>query len=248
MKLRTPAFVAITAASAIAVAATPASAEPDATARYQATVVDGTVVTTLDNATFTLSGDRMSVVAHDSAAQLVLALPLAFDLDGVVHPIRQQILNAGRTLVLTPDTGLHPVASPMENQLALTAFAANMTMASLAATVGGFVVGALVGAVVGLGSCLLVGPGCLGTAPAAILAFAGGGGVAASLLFGGAALVQGLWKYVTTLQAAPGESSYANQDGLLDPDGTGAPDANLRLPALPLKPLLTGSASGSGHH
>lgn len=50
---------------------------------------------------------------------------------------------------------------------------------------------------------------------------------------------------VTTLQAAPGESEYANRDGLLDPQGTGVPDANLRLPQLPLKPLITGSAGGS---
>ncbi|WP_405498928.1 hypothetical protein [Nocardia sp. NBC_00511] len=233
-------------ASALTIAATPANAEPSTSALYQASVVNGTVVTTLDAATFTLAEDRLSVLAHDSAGQLVLALPLAFELDGVAHPIRQQILDAGRTLVLTPDT-VRPVASPMENQRALDDFAGNLSKASLAATVGGFVVGALVGAVVGLGSCLVVGPGCLVTVPAAILAFAGGGGVAATLALGGGALAYGLWKYVTTLQAAPGNSEYTNRDGLLDPDGTGVPDANFRIPPLPLKPLISGSASGSAH-
>ncbi|MEU6586908.1 hypothetical protein [Nocardia sp. NPDC046763] len=248
MNLRTTTFAAITASTALLVATPPANAEPETPARYSAAVVDGTVVTTLDDATFTLSADQRSVLAHDSAGQLVLALPLAFDLDGVVHPIRQQILDAGRTLVLTPDSGLHPIASPRENQLALTDFAGNMTKASLAATVGGFVIGALVGAVIGLGSCLIVGPGCLATVPAAILAFAGGGGLAATLTLGGAALAQGLWKYVTTLQAEPGQSEYADHDGLLDPDGTGVPDATLRIPPLSLKPLITGSASGSAGH
>ncbi|MBU3063049.1 hypothetical protein KO481_16135 [Nocardia sp. NEAU-G5] len=249
MSLRTTAYTAITAAaaaSALTIAATPAAAEPGSTARYQAEVVNGTVVTTLDAASFTLADDRQSVLAHDDVGQLVLALPLVFELDGVAHPINQQILDAGHTLVLAPDT-LRPIASPLENQLALDEFAGNMTKASLAATVGGFVIGALVGAVIGLGSCLLVGPGCLATAPAAILAFAGGGSLAATLALGGGALGYGLWKYITTLQAAPGHSEYANHDGLLDPDGTGVPNANLRIPPLALKPLITGSASGSAH-
>ncbi|MGV9838325.1 hypothetical protein ACWDUL_29560 [Nocardia niigatensis] len=242
MRLRTTAFAAIVAAGAMTVAATPATAEPTASAHYRTGVVDGSVVTTLEDATFTLAADQRSVLVHDAAGQLVFSLPLAFELDGVPHPILQQITDAGRTLVLIPDTGLREIASPLENQLALTEFAGNMTKATLAGTVGGFVVGALVGAVIGLGSCLLVGPGCLATTPAAIMAFAGAGGLIGPLALGGAALVDGVWKYVTTLQATPGESAYADKGGLLDPDGTGVPDANLRIPPLPFKALMSGSA------
>ncbi|MGS2809362.1 hypothetical protein [Nocardia sp. MW-W600-9] len=241
MKLRTTAFAALMAAGAMTVAATPAAADPTTPAYYRAGVVDGSVVTTLDDATFTLAADQRSVLAHDLSGQLVLSLPLSFELDGVPHPILQRITDAGRTLVLTPDTGLRPVASPLENQLALTEFAGNMTKATLVGTLGGFVVGALVGAVIGLGSCLLVGPGCLATTPAAIMAFAAGGGLIGTLALGGAAMVDGVWKYVRTLQAAPGESAYAEKGGLLDPEGTGVPDANLRIPPLPFKSLMSGS-------
>ncbi|MFE6857747.1 hypothetical protein [Nocardia sp. NPDC057668] len=239
MNLRTTTFAALAAAAALTVAAAPAGAEP--APEYRSEIVNGTVVTTLRGASFTLAPDGRSVRVHDDAGRPVLSLPLAIELDGATRPIGGHIADQGRTLTLTP----RPVASPLENQLALTEFAGSLTRASLTATIGGFVIGALVGAAMGLGSCLLVGPACLATTPAAIMAFAAGGGVAATLTLGGAALAQGLWKYVTTLQAPPGASEYALQDGLLDPNGTGAPDATLRLPPLPLRPLITGSASRS---
>ncbi|MCU1640477.1 MAG: hypothetical protein JWN03_752 [Nocardia sp.] len=246
MNFRTTAFAALTAAGAMTIAAVPAHAAPDA--QYRAGLVGDSVVTVLDNATFTVGPDSQSVSVRDIDGRDILTLPLTFELDGARHPILQQISDDGRTLALTPDTGLRPVASPMENQRALDEFAANMSTGTLVGTIGGFVVGALVGAAIGLGSCLVVGPGCLATTPAAIMAFAGGGMLVGTMGLGGAALVNGLWKYLTTVQAAPGESSYADKDGLLDPNGTGVPNANLRIPPLPLKPLITGSASGSGHH
>jgi hypothetical protein len=91
-----------------------------------------------------------------------------------------------------------------------------------------------------------VGPGCLATIPAAVLAFAGAGGVAGTVLVGGGALAAGLWNYLTVLQAPPGQSSYAGQGGMLDPNGTGAPDAQLQLPSGSANGLGAGSASGSG--
>ncbi|MEC3916801.1 hypothetical protein [Nocardia sp. CDC160] len=246
MKLRTTAFAAITAAGAITFAAVPATADPTTTATYHAGVQGDSVVTMLDGATFALAPDAGSVIIRAVDGAQLDTLPLAYEIDGVRHPILQRISADGRTLALTPDTGVRPVASPLENQMALTEFASHMSTGTLVGTIGGFVVGALVGAVVGLGSCLIVGPGCLATTPAAIAAFASAGGLVGTLALGGAALVDGVWKYVRTLQAAPGESAYADHGGLLDPNGTGVPDAIPRLPSIPLKPLMSGSSSGSG--
>ncbi|MVU76947.1 hypothetical protein GPX89_06770 [Nocardia sp. ET3-3] len=248
MKLRTTAFAALTAAGAMTIAAAPAHADEGPGVRYRAGVVGDSAVTVLDDGTFALAPDAGSVLVRDAGGNQILSLPLTFDLDGTPHPILQQISADGHRLALTPDTGLRPVASPMENQKALDEFAGNMSTGTLVGTVGGFVVGAVVGAAIGLGSCLIVGPGCLATAPAAIMAFAGGGMLVGTLGLGGAALVNGAWKYLTTLQAAPGQSAYADKDGLLVPDGTDVPNANLRIPPLPLKPLISGSSSGSGHH
>ncbi|WP_157534948.1 hypothetical protein [Nocardia inohanensis] len=247
MNVRATTLAALLAAGAVTVAAAPAGADTAPEAAYRAGVVGESVVATLEEATFALAPDARSVLVRDSAGQQVMALPLAFELDGTPHPIAHRIVDAGRTLVLTPDLGLKPVASPMENQLALNDFASNMSKGPLIGTIAGTVIGALVGAAIGLGSCLLVGPGCLATTPAAIAAFAGAGGLAGTLVAGGAALADGAWKYLTTLQAAPGASAYAQQDGLLDPNGTGVPDANLRLPSGSASGLKAGSSGGSSH-
>ncbi len=236
------AFAAAMCACAVTVTAAAANAEPAEVVQYRASVVADSVVTTLDHATFALEPGGRAVAVHAADGQQLLELPLAFLLDGQLRTIQQSITGDGRTLILTPDNGIRPVASPMEDQLALNDLATNMSTGPLVGGLVGAVVGALVGAVIGLGSCLVVGPACLATAPAAIGAFAGGGGLLGTLLVGGAAMADGLWKYVTTLQAAPGESAYATKDGILDPNGTGVPDANLRLP----KGVLgSGSSSGS---
>lgn len=232
--------------SAITVAAAPVSAETGTTAQWYATVVDGTVVSTIDGS-FTLAADLGTITVRDSSGAQIDSVPLAFELDGHGYPIHQQISADGRTLTLTPDPaarlGVQAVASPLEDQLAMGALSGDVRNGSLVGTIAGTVLGLLVGAAIGLGSCLFVGPACLVTAPAAIAAFLGVGGMAGSLIGGGGALASGFWKFLSTLQAAPGTSVYAHDDGLLDPEGTGVPDANLRLP--PIK-LPTGSGSGSG--
>ncbi|MCC3317261.1 hypothetical protein [Nocardia africana] len=176
----------------------------------------------------------------------VATLPARFTVDGIAHRIDTRIDDGGRTLTLTPDIAVRPAASAMENQLALNDFATVMSRGPVIGTVVGTVLGALVGAAVGASTCLVVGPGCLATIPAAVLAFAGAGGVAGTVLVGGGALAAGLWNYLTVLQAPPGQSSYAGQGGMLDPNGTGAPDAQLQLPSGSANGLGAGSASGSG--
>lgn len=244
MTLRTTTFAALLATGALAATGT-ATAEP-AAPEYRSAAVGATVITELTHARFALAPDRQSVlVQSESGEGSLLTLPLSFELDGAAHPILHEIADDGRRLLLTPSVA-QPVASPLENQLALNELASNMSKGPLIGTLAGTVIGALVGAAIGLGSCLVVGPGCLATAPAAIAAFAAGGGVLGTLVVGGVALTDGVWKYLTTLQAAPGESPFAGQDGMLDPNGTGVPDANLRLPSGSASGLKAGSSSGSG--
>ncbi|WP_454195240.1 hypothetical protein [Nocardia sp. Marseille-Q1738] len=218
---------------------------------YRVDIIGQSVVTTLDGATFALAPDRQSVSILDLDGELLDTLPLAFTIDGERHEIAQQITGAGRVLTLIPDVASHrdraqPVASPLEEQLALNDLSNNLTRGTVVGTVVGLATGAVIGAVIGLGSCLVVGPGCLATAPAVIMALAAGGGLVGTLLGGGIGLADGLWKYLTTRQAAPGTSPYANQDDLLDPNGAGVPDAELRLPSGSAGGLRSGSFSGSG--
>ncbi|MFF0609321.1 hypothetical protein ACFYUD_11675 [Nocardia tengchongensis] len=221
------------------------SAEPAPT--LAAHVVGDSVVAKTDHALFVPSADGKSVDVRAGDSQPILTLPAAFLLDGQQHPLRYQVMADGHALILTPETGLRSVASPMEDQLALNDFATDMTRVPLG-SIAGALLGALVGTVIGLGSCLVVGPACLATAPAAIGAFAGAGGVLGTLLAGGAALADGLWKYLTTVQAAPGQSAYAGQGGVLDPNGTGVPDSVLRMPQMGSGSSgVSGSSSGGGH-
>ncbi|MEU1426523.1 hypothetical protein ABZ412_05545 [Nocardia sp. NPDC005746] len=241
MNLRTTLSVATltacTVAGSGAAIAEPPAVEPTVAAR----VVGDSVLAVLDHALFAATADGQGVEIRTLDGQPILSLPTGFLLDGVAHPMRYRIQDSGRALTLTPDTGLKPVASPMEEQLAVNDFAANMSKIPLGSIAGAFL-GAAVGAVIGLGSCLVVGPACLATAPAAIGTFAGMGGLLGTLTAGGAAVVDGVWRYLSTVNASPGESMYAHQGGVLDPNGTGVPDAVLRMPPS----LGSGSSSGSG--
>lgn len=234
---------------AVATATGTSTADADPTApvpTFTAGVVGDSVITVLDQALFTTAADGQAVDIRTLAGDSVLSLPAEFLLDGVHHPVRYQIIDSGRALAITPDAGLRPIASAMENQLAFNDFASDMAKVPLG-TIAGALLGALVGAVIGLGSCLVVGPACLATAPAAIGAFAGAGGVLGTLIAGGAALSDGLWKYLTMVQAPPGQSAYHDRGGVLDPNGTGVPDATLRLPNGLGSGSSTASSSGSGH-
>jgi hypothetical protein len=235
-------IAALTAALTASVAVATATAEPPAPSIE--TDSGAVVLSGFAAGAFSAGGDGSVRVNVDGTP--VATLPASFTVDGVAHRIDTRIDDGGRTLTMTPDIARRPAASAMENQLALNDFATIMSRGPVIGTVVGTVLGALVGAAVGASTCLVVGPGCLATIPAAVLAFAGAGGVAGTVLVGGGALAAGLWNYLTVLQAPPGQSSYAGQGGMLDPNGTGAPDAQLQLPSGSANGLGAGSASGSG--
>ncbi|WP_327149462.1 hypothetical protein [Nocardia sp. NBC_01329] len=230
----------------------PAAAQPTTVPALHASVSGDSVITHLDGATFDRAGDERTVRIVDAHGQLLASLPLTFRIDDRPFTISKQISDDQRTLTLSPDlpalrrAGLEPVASPMEEQLALNQLSIDLGRDVGLGGLAGAVVGAAVGAVLGLGSCLVVGLACVATVPAAIAAFAAGGGVAGTLIGGAAALADSGWKYLLTRQAPPGQSPYAGRDGVLAEDGTGVPDTNLRLPSGSASGLKTGSASGSG--
>ncbi|MEU4434828.1 hypothetical protein AB0F65_29510 [Nocardia rhamnosiphila] len=246
------AVTALLVVGAVTGAALPAHAQPPAAPTLRTTVSGSTVVTHLDGATFEPARDRHAVRIVDTHGQVLETLPLTFQVNDRPFAIGEQISDDQRTLTLTPDleamhrAGLQPVASPLEDQLALNQLSTDLGRYTGLGGLAGLAVGAAIGAVLGLGSCLIAGPACLATIPAAIAAFAGAGGVAGILVGGGAALTDSGWKYLLTLQAPPGQSPYADQDGLQAEDGTGVPDANLRLPSGSANGLKSGSSSGSG--
>jgi hypothetical protein len=93
-----------------------------------------------------------------------------------------------------------PVASPTENQAAMSDFA---TKFGVATAVGGFV-GTAIGAVAG---CLITLPaGCV----AGLITGAGVGGIIGTIIAGGPTLLAAGVELITALQAAPGTTQWAN--------------------------------------
>ncbi|GAB2665076.1 hypothetical protein [Nocardia goodfellowii] len=179
MKLSRSTFLAALAAISIMPKTITAHADPNLPSpavSYRAAVADHFVVTTLDHGTFAFEDGGDSVAVRNTAGAVIDTLPLAYSLDGQPLALQQEISADGRTLTLTPDTtgldrtALRPVASPIENQLAMNELSADLLRNPGIGGLAGLAAGAAVGAVLGLGSCLLVGPGCLAAAIAAIAA------------------------------------------------------------------------------
>ncbi|MFE2955051.1 hypothetical protein [Nocardia tengchongensis] len=233
-------------------AAGPGRADVGPPVHYTVSVVGDSVRTVLDGGSFAVAADRQSIEVHNNAGLVVDAIPLTVLLGDGRVPVTQRIDDGNRTLTLAPDlsgvptAALQPIGSPIENQLALTDLANSLSRGPLIGTAIGMAVGAVIGGVLGLGTCAVVGPACVATVPAAVLVFSGAGGLAGTLVGGGAGLVDGVRKYLITLQSPPGESPYAH-NGLVDPDGTGVPDAILRLPSGSSSGLRSGSSGGSSH-
>ncbi|MGW5110121.1 hypothetical protein [Nocardia sp. NPDC004123] len=221
MKFHTLALTAFSAAASVAVSAATAAAAPDTTApviSYHAAAVGDSVVVTLQDGTFGLAADQRSVTVRDGLGQALDALPLAAEVDGRQLPIRPEISADARTLTLVPDvTGLvrasvQPVASPVENQLAMNdlinAVSISTSVGSLIGTAVGAVAGVGIGLAVAGASCLVLSLGCV-VAVLPIVTVAGAvGGLTGLVLAGGPSAAVAAYNYVTTLNAAPGTSQY----------------------------------------
>ncbi|NKY48769.1 hypothetical protein [Nocardia vermiculata] len=220
----------------------PAAADPSPRIDTTATAV---VLSGFGPGGFSRAEDGSIRVTMDGES--VARLPAHYTLDGVTHRIDAGITEDGGTLTLTPELATRPVASTLENQMALSDFATTMKRGPLIGSIVGAVVGAVIGIAVGASTCLVVGPACLATIPVALAAFAGAGGIAGTVLVGGGALAVGLWDYLTVLGAPPGHSRYAGTPELADPHGAGVPNPPLQLPSGSAKGLNSGSSSGTGN-
>ncbi|RMI28177.1 hypothetical protein EBN03_31250 [Nocardia stercoris] len=183
--------------------------------------VDGTdIVATLDQGSFTDSGDGRAVTVRDAAAQPLDAIPLSYTLADVAHAIRHEISADGRTLRLTPDTSgveattLESIASPVENQLAMNDLINSVSIGTSLGSLVGTVIGATAGIGVGFAvagaSCLVLSLGCV-VAVLPVVALVGGiGGIAGLAVGGGPIAAYSLYQYMQTLQAPPGTSQYGD--------------------------------------
>ncbi|MGW4533189.1 hypothetical protein ACWEOI_19790 [Nocardia sp. NPDC004340] len=221
MKSRRAGLIAACAVAGVAVTGATANAAPEPAAAgvsYQATLSEGTVVVTLDHGTFAApQADTVPIL--DSAGAVLDALPLAYSLNDQRLPLRQQISEDGRTLRLTPElanvdrNALKPVASPLENQLAMNdlinAVSIGTSVGSLVGTAIGVVLGTGVGFALAGASCVVLSLGCVVAVLPIMSLVAGVGGLAGLVIGGGPTTAYALYQYVTTLNAAPGQSIYA---------------------------------------
>ncbi|MFI7193289.1 hypothetical protein ACIBQ0_26455 [Nocardia nova] len=219
MKIRISTTAAICAA-ALAAAGTAAADPAPAVVTYRAASTDtGSVTVELTHGRFAVDPDGTAVTVRDDAGRVLDTLPLAYAIGDQRMPIRARIGGDATTLTLTPETAAlrsdapTPVASPLENQLAMN----DLVNAVSIGTSVGALIGTAVGAVLGIGlgialagaSCAVLSVGCV-VAVLPIVSLAGAaGGVAGLVLGGGPATAAGLYRYVTTLLAPPGTSEYA---------------------------------------
>ncbi|MFR9749691.1 hypothetical protein ACL02S_01500 [Nocardia sp. 004] len=216
-----PIALAVIAGAAIASTTSAASAEPptQAPVSYHSTIDGLSVTTTLDNGTFAATARPGSIAVQDAVGTELDTIPLTFALDGQQLPIDYQLSADRRTVTLTPDitelrrTELHPVASPLENQLAMNdlinAVSIGTSIGSLIGTAIGAVAGVGIGFALAGASCLVINLGCVVAVLPLVTLVGAVGGVTGLVLAGGGSTAYALFDYVTTLQAPPGQSKYA---------------------------------------
>jgi hypothetical protein len=214
-------FATLVAAAGIAQSAPVPSPNPvQQEIRYNTHLVGKTVVTSLDGGTFKITDDKRSVEINDAAGNAVVRIPTQFVLGFVSHPVDAQIEDNGTVLELTPNMDrakarpvfMKPVASPLEDQRALSQFSSYFGVGTAVGTFIGTAVGAAIG-------CVIT-PGCI---PGATVG-AGIGGIAGTVLVGGPVLAVSAVDLVNTLMAKPGTSKYSDKTFNVAPK-PGAPAA-----------------------
>ncbi|MEU1209384.1 hypothetical protein [Nocardia sp. NPDC005825] len=222
MRIRTCAMTAAVAAVSVVVSAASVAAAPEAAAdavHYRTALAGNAVVAELEGGTFAMTADQASVAVRDEAGWQLDVLPLVADVDGQRVPIRPEISGDGHSLKLTPDatgvdrTALRPVASPVENQLAMNdlinAVSIGTSVGSLIGSAIGGVVGIGVGLAVSGAACLVISLGCV-VAVLPIVSLVGAvGGLAGLVIGGGPTALAAAYNYFTTMNAAPGTSMYS---------------------------------------
>jgi hypothetical protein len=210
MILRKITAAAIPIVAAVAVGAGTSHAQPAAAPApdigYATKLVGDTVITTLTDGAFEVTGNSVDI--KDTTGNTVVTLPLSFRQDGLEFPMPHAVHDEGRVLELTAvkdyaqarPAPLTAVASTTENQAAQDTFLAQF---GIATAIGGFV-GTVIGAVVGL-TGIIGGP----TVIASVIAGAAIGGIIGTIVVGGPALLIAGIDLVSTLTAPPGTTKFA---------------------------------------
>lgn len=224
MNFRSTTAAAVLVVGALAAGPGTVHAEPAAPAdpgiKYSLKVVDKTVVASLRGATFALSEQDgatpdapkipVANIKDDNGATVVSML-LDYRMGDVQVPVAAVTKKDDTVLEITPTKpegvqipnqplALTSIASPAEDQRALSEFSGKL---SVAAQVGALV-GGIIGFVIGCVTTIVVGciPGGVAGAPA--------GGLIGGLVAGGPTLVAAGIDLLNTWQAAPGTSKWAN--------------------------------------
>ncbi|MEV6774449.1 ammonium transporter [Nocardia sp. NPDC051030] len=208
MMLRKITAVAAPVVTAVAIASA-GVAHADATVPeigYEAHLSGNTIVTTLTNGEFQVSGSTVNV--NDSAGNTVVTLPLSFYQDGKQYPMPASVTNGSRTLELTAvkdesaavDVGIHTVASPMENLRAQQNFQSQFGIATAIGSLVGTAIGALVGLTGIVGGATVI---------ASVLLGAGLGGIIGAVAIGGPTLLIAGIDLISTLIATPGTTKWS---------------------------------------
>lgn len=220
MKIRVSVITTICAGAMVATMGTAAADPAPAAVGYHAAAnPSGSVTVELTHGTFAVDPAGASIAVRDNAGQVLDSIPLAYAVGDQRMPIHEQISADATAVTLVPETaGLHPdaltpVASPLENQLAMNDLVNAVSIGTSVGTLIGTAVGATLG--IGLGialagaSCAVLSVACV-VAVLPIVSLAGAaGGVAGLVLGGGPGVAIGVYRYVQTITSAPGTSEYA---------------------------------------
>ncbi|APE33148.1 hypothetical protein BOX37_03285 [Nocardia mangyaensis] len=177
---------------------------------YRTDVVGDTLVTTLTDGVFTVTGGAVDI--RDKAGATLMSLPLSVRDGSFEYPLPHKVSADGTVLELTAvkdvaaaKPNLTPVASPAENYAAQANFASTF---GLATAIGSFV-GMGLGAVIGLIVGGIIIPG-IGVVPGFITG-ATVGGIIGTLVVGGPTLIVAGMDLINTWNAPPGTTQWAQQ-------------------------------------
>ncbi|WP_245649390.1 hypothetical protein [Nocardia shimofusensis] len=211
---------------------------------YSVKLVDQTIVTKLRGGTFALveleldkdkalepgafTGDEVTgaepvspvpatqvAEIKDEAGNVVLQLPLVFNLLGTKIPVKSEIVEDGTILEITPEKpeGLNlgdkplvvkPVASAVENQRAQNDFSSKFGIGTAIGSFVGTAVGAAIGCVLGLVGAIV---GCV----PGLLTGAGVGGILGTVAVGGPTLLAAGIDLINTYNAPDGTTQWADK-------------------------------------
>ncbi|MFC4374119.1 hypothetical protein ACFO5K_08370 [Nocardia halotolerans] len=203
--------------------------------KYSVKLVDKTVVATVKNGSFAIveqDGETPEApktqVAEikDTSGDVVVALPIAFTINGTEIPTKAEVVEDSTVLALTPEkpegvdvtahqVGVKPVlqaesiASVQENQRAINDFSSKFSIGTAIGTFVGSAIGAIIGCVAGgiAGVGVFSLPLCLG----GIVGGAAIGGVIGMIAIGGPTMMVAGVELLNVLQAPDGTTAWADK-------------------------------------